>query len=74
MAEMSRGEVNDLIAGFASKNAEYKQALLTDTKKVVGMQLGQELPDTLAIKVVEDTAEVMHMVLPSLPEVAWELC
>ena len=40
MAEMSRGEVNDLIAGFAAKDAEYKKALLANPKKVVSMQLG----------------------------------
>ena len=73
MAEMSRGEVNDLIAGFAAKDAEYKKALLTNPKKVVSIQLGQELPDTLNISVVEDTAEHMHMVLPHIPEEGAEL-
>ena len=73
MSEMTRGEVNDLIANFAAKNTEYKQSLLADPKKVVSMQLGQDLPDTLAIKVVEDSAEVMHMVLPYVPEEGAEL-
>ena len=73
MSEMSRGEVNDLIAGFATKNAEYKKNLLTNPKSVVSAQLGQDLPDSLAIKVVEDSAEVMHMVLPYVPEEGAEL-
>ena len=73
MADMSRGEVNDLIASFATKNAEYKQSLLADPKKVVAAQLGQDLPDALAIKVVEDSAEVMHMVLPYTPAEGAEL-
>ena len=73
MADMSRGEVNDLIANFAAKDAEYKKALVSDPKKVVAMQLGQDLPDALAIKVVEDTAEVMHMVLPYAPAEGAEL-
>ena len=73
MADMSRGEVNDLIANFAAKDAEYKKALVADPKKVVAMQLGQDLPDALAIKVVEDTAEVMHMVLPYAPAEGAEL-
>ena len=73
MAEMSRGEVNDLIAGFATKDPEYKQALLAEPKKVVSMQLGQDVPDSLQIKVVQDTAEVMHMVLPYVPEEGAEL-
>lgn len=73
MAEMSRGEVNDLIAGFASKDPDYKQALLAEPKKVVSMQLGQDIPESLEIKVVQDTAEVMHMVLPYMPEEGAEL-
>ena len=73
MAEMSRGEVNDLIAGFATKDADYKKALLTNPRKVVSMQLGQEIPDSLQIKVVQDTAEVMHMVLPYVPAEGAEL-
>ena len=64
MADMTRGEVNDLIANFATKDEEYKKALVADPRKVVSMQLGQDLPDALVIKVVEDSAEVMHMVLP----------
>jgi len=73
MAEMSRGEVNDLIANFAVKDPEYKKALLDKPKKVVAMQLGQDVPDSLEIRVVEDTAEVMHMVLPYVPEEGAEL-
>ena len=73
MVDMSRGEINDLIANFATKDAEYKKALVADPRKVVSMQLGQDLPDALAIKVVEDTAEVMHMVLPYAPAEGAEL-
>jgi Nitrile hydratase, alpha chain len=64
MADLTRGGVNDLIAKFAVENAEYKQALMADPKKVVAMQLGQDVPESLTIRVVEDSAELMHMVLP----------
>ena len=73
MAELSRGEVNDLIANFATKDGEYRKALLADPKKVVSMQLGQDLPETLSIQVIEDTAELMHMVLPHVTEEGDEL-
>jgi len=73
MADMTRGEVNDLIANFATKNEEYKRSLLADPKKVVALQLGQDLPDALSIKVVQDSAETMHMVLPYIPEEGAEL-
>lgn len=73
MAEMSRGEINDLIAGFAVKDGEYRKALLADPKKVVSMQLGQDVPESLNIQVIEDTAEKMHMVLPYEPAEGDEL-
>jgi hypothetical protein len=73
MAEMTRGEVNDLIAGFAAKNPEYKKALVTAPKKVIEAQLGQTLPESLDIKVIEDSADTMHMVLPYVPEEGAEL-
>ncbi len=73
MVKMSRGEVNDLIAGFATKNPDYKRALLANPKKVVAMQLGQELPESLNIKVIEDTADTIHIVLPYVPQEGAEL-
>jgi hypothetical protein len=73
MVEMSRGEINDLISNFATKNPEYKKALLADPKKVVGMQLGQELPESLNVSVIEDTADMIHMVLPYVPQEGAEL-
>ena len=30
MADMTRGELNDLLAGFAAQNPKYKEALLND--------------------------------------------
>jgi len=73
MADMTRGEVNDLIANFAAKDEEYRKALLTDPRKVVSMQLGQDIPDSLNIKVVEDSADMIHMVLPYVPAEGAEL-
>ena len=73
MVDMTRGETNDLIANFATKDADYKRALLEDPKKVVSMQLGQDLPESLTVKVLEDTADMIHMVLPYVPQEGAEL-
>ena len=73
MVEMSRGEINDLIANFVTKNPDYKKALLANPKKVVAMQLGQELPDSLSVQVIEDSADNIHMVLPYIPQEGAEL-
>ncbi len=73
MVDMSRGEINDLIANFAAKDAEYKRALLSNPKKVVATQLGQDLPDSLNVTVLEDSADLIHMVLPYVPQEGAEL-
>ncbi len=64
MAEMTRGQMNDLIAGFAVKDAEYRAALMRNPKKVLALQLNQELPDALKVVVVQDTADTLHLVMP----------
>lgn len=42
----------------------YKQRLLTDTAAALAEE-GVELPAGLEVKVVEDTAEVFHLVIPA---------
>jgi hypothetical protein len=68
MSEISRGEINDIIAGFATRSPEYKKALLANPKKVLGKQMNQELPGFLKVKVVQDTADTVHLVLPHVPQ------
>jgi hypothetical protein len=64
MSEITRGEINDIIAKYASKDEKYKKALLADPKRILGMQMGQKLPDFLNVKVVEETADTIYLVLP----------
>ncbi len=73
MAELTRGQVNDLIAGFAAKDAEYRTALMKNPKKVLALQLNQELPDALKVVVVQDTADTLHLVVPYVPKEGEEL-
>ena len=73
MADVTRGEINDIIAGFANKSAEYKDRLLQDPKKVLGAQMNQELPDWLSVKVVQETADTIYLVLPHNPQEGDEL-
>jgi hypothetical protein len=73
MANLSRGELNDLLAGFAAKNEKYRDALLKDPKDVIERQLNNKLPESLAVKVVQDTSSTMHIVLPHVPGEGEEL-
>ncbi len=56
----------------AWSDAEYKAKLLSDPAAVLA-EAGVEIPAGTTIKVVENTAETNHLVLPRAPEGASEL-
>jgi len=64
MPTMSRGELIDLLGGFANEDPGYKKMLKNDPKDVISRQLNTEIPDGIKIKVVEDTPDTMHLVIP----------
>jgi len=70
---LSRGQLNDLLAGFAAKNPEYRDALLKSPKQVVEAQLGTSFPENLQVRVIEDSADRVHIVLPHVPKEGEEL-
>lgn len=65
--EFTRGQLNDLIAELVAQDPRNRQALLEDTKAAIERLLGRGLPDRLAIEVVEDRANTVHLVLPHTP-------
>jgi len=73
VAELTRGQMNDLIAGFAVKDAEYRAALMRNPKKVLALQLNQELPDALKVVVIQDKADTLHLVMPYVAKEGEEL-
>ncbi len=73
MADMTRGELNDLLAGFAAQNPKYKESLIKDPKGTIEKQLNNTLPGSLKVKVIEDSPDVMHIVLPHVPAEGEEL-
>jgi len=64
MANISWGQLNDIIVGFACKNARYREALLSEPKRILSAQIGQRLPDLLDVQVLEETADTIFLVLP----------
>ena len=61
--KMTRGEVQDLVAKFATENPKYRQALIADPKSVIEKQLNTSLGN-VKIKAVADTADTTHVVIP----------
>jgi hypothetical protein len=64
MAGMSRGELIDLLGGFAAKDPEYMKLLKADPKDVIARQLQTEVPAGVNVKVLEETADTMYIVVP----------
>ena len=60
---MTRGEVQDLLAKFASENPQYRQALISDPKAIIEKQLNTSLGG-VHVKSVVETANVTYVVVP----------
>ena len=73
MPHLTRGELNDLLAGFATKSPKYRTALKANAKDIVERQLNSKLPESIQVRVVEDARDTMHIVLPYVPVEGAEL-
>ena len=56
----------------AWSDADYKSRLLNDTNAALA-EAGVEVPAGTTVKVVENTADTMHLALPIAPDVAGEV-
>ncbi len=57
-------ELEAKIVGKAAGDAEFRARLLGDPKGAIGQELGVTIPASLSIEVHEQSAEVVHLVLP----------
>jgi hypothetical protein len=61
--KMTRGEVQDLLAKFATENPRYREALVNDPKSVIERQLGTSLGN-VQVKAIVETADTVYVVVP----------
>ncbi|HJQ99574.1 MAG TPA: NHLP leader peptide family RiPP precursor [Candidatus Polarisedimenticolaceae bacterium] len=64
---MSRGKMQDLVGKFAVENPKYREALVSDPKKVLEQQFRITLPGHVKIKTLIETADTAYLVLPHVP-------
>ena len=69
----SRGQINDIVAGQAAKNPKYRETLMKDPHTVLSKQLGTQIPKSMKIKVVEESADTVYVVLPYVAKEGAEL-
>ena len=71
--KMTRGEMQDLLAKFASSNPQYRSALLKNAKAVVEKQFNMSLPDNVKVQAVEEKADTIYVVVPHAVSAGAEL-
>ena len=62
--QMTRGEMQDLLAKFASGSPQYRAALLKNPRAIVEKQFQMSVPDNITVKAVEETADTIYVVVP----------
>ena len=60
---MTRGEVQDLVAKFAIENPKYRDALIRNPKSIIEKQLNTSL-GKIQLKAVVETADTTYVVVP----------
>ncbi|MFN6487494.1 MULTISPECIES: NHLP leader peptide family RiPP precursor [unclassified Nostoc] len=72
-ANKGRREIESQLIAKAWKDETFKQELISNPKAVFARELGQELPENLKVKVLEETADTIYLALPRSPQVSEEL-
>ena len=70
---LTRDQISAGIAKRAWKDEKFHQAVLADPGKVYETVFGKPLPPGVTVKVLEDTANTVHFVLPAKPASVGEL-
>ncbi len=64
MSDVSKQEMIGLMYEFASTNPDYRKAMLDNPKDLLAKQMQQDLPDSLEVKIVEESADTFYLVVP----------
>jgi hypothetical protein len=60
--------LRDQIIQKAWEDAEFKEKLITNPKEAVKEAFGIEIPDTIEVEVVEESANKVSLVIPQNPK------
>ncbi len=62
---ISRKDLEAQLIAKAQADQAFRQALLSDPKATIEKELGGSLSESVSIKVVEETADTLYLVLPA---------
>lgn len=60
-----RTEIMQRLIGRSLEDEAFRQGLLEDPRSAVEQELGTRLPEGVEVRVVEETADTIYLVLPS---------
>lgn len=72
-AKKGRREFESELIAKVWKDEAFKQELISNSKAVYARELGQQLPENLTIRVMEETSDTIYLALPTSPQVSEEL-
>jgi hypothetical protein len=61
----SRAEIERTLVQRSMEDEDFRQRLLADPKGAVEQELGTQLPEDVEVRVVEESAQSIYLVLPS---------
>ena len=61
-----RPEVERRLINRSLEDEEFRQRLLDDPKGAIEQELGSRLPESIEVRVVEESADTIYLVLPSV--------
>jgi hypothetical protein len=62
-----REEAEKQLISKAQKDPKFKESLIRDPRKTIAREFGIEVPRDVSIKVLEETAESVYIVIPAAP-------
>ena len=68
----SRAEVERRLIQRSLEDEEFRQSLLDDPKGTMEHELGSRLPESVEVRAVEETPEIIYLVLPGASPVGGE--
>ena len=68
-AGVSRAEMERRLIERSLKDSSFGQRLLDDPKGAIEQELGTQVPEGFEVRVVEETADTIYLVLPSASRV-----
>jgi hypothetical protein len=71
--QKNRREFETSLIAKAWRDEAFKQELISNPNAVYARELGEQLPENLNIRIMEETSDTIYLALPTTPQVSEEL-